>query len=63
MKLDLEKEKRAYEKIWAKREKQIERVIDNTVGMHGDLQGLMGTALPEIKSLDLPHDEPELIEE
>ncbi|RJR30218.1 DUF2130 domain-containing protein [Candidatus Microgenomates bacterium] len=57
MRLQLEREKRAYTKIWAEREKQIERVINSTIGMHGDLKGLMGTSLPEIKSLDLPDNE------
>ncbi len=54
MKLDLEKEKAAYTKMWAKREKQIERVVTQTIGMHGDLEGLMGSALPQIKMLELP---------
>lgn len=60
MRFDLEREKRAFVKIWAKREKQIQKVIDNTVGMHGDLQGLMGTALPKIKSLELDNVQEEL---
>lgn len=51
MKDDLEKEKRMYTQIWAKREKQIERVINNTIGMHGELQGLMGASLPQITGL------------
>lgn len=54
MKQDLDKEKQAFTKIWAKREKQIQQVLDNTIGMHGDLQGLIGTSLPEIKNLQLP---------
>ena len=33
---DLEQEKRAMQRIWAKREKQIDRVLTNTVGLHGD---------------------------
>lgn len=53
MKGDLEMEKRAFQKMWAKREKEIERVISNTVGMHGDLQGLIGASLPQIKGLEL----------
>lgn len=57
MKGDLEKEKRAYQKIWAKREKQIQRVIDNTFGMHGDLEGLIGSSLPQIKLMELPTSE------
>ncbi len=57
MKQDLEQEKRAYTKIWAKREKQIERVIQNTVGLRGDLEGVMGNALPQIKQLELSSNE------
>lgn len=60
MKDDLEKEKRIYTQAWAKREKQIERVINSTIGMHGDLQGLMGAALPQLKTLEF--DNFELIE-
>ena len=47
----LKKERMAYEKIWAEREKQIKKVISNTVGMYGDLNGLI--ALPQIKMLEL----------
>ena len=54
MKEDLEAEKRAMEKVWAKREKQIQRVVQNTAGMYGDLQGIIGASLPEIKILQLP---------
>lgn len=53
MKQDLEQEKKVFQKLWAKREKEIDRVINNTVGMHGDLQGLMGASLPAIKGLEL----------
>lgn len=59
MKEDLESERRAMQKIWASREKQIERIISNTAGMHGDLEGLAGTALPQIKILELPVTEEE----
>jgi hypothetical protein len=54
MKDDLEREKRAVQSSWARREKQLEKVIDNTSGMYGDLQGIMGKSLPEIKTLELP---------
>ena len=47
----LRKERMAYEKIWSEREKQIKKVITNTVGMYGDLSGLV--ALPQIKTLEL----------
>lgn len=42
---DLDKEKRAITKQWAKREEQIERVMGATVGMYGDLQGIAGKTL------------------
>ena len=38
LKDELEKEKRAMERLWAQREKQLERVIKNTAGMYGDMQ-------------------------
>ncbi len=53
MKEDLDEEKRAMTKRWAKREKQIERVITNTASMHGDMQGIIGASLPQIKLLEL----------
>ena len=57
MKMDLEAERRAMLKIWAKREKQMERVISNAAGMHGDLQEIAGSSLPTIKMLELPNDD------
>ena len=57
MKVDLEAERRAMLKIWAKREKQMERVISNAAGMHGDLQEIAGSSLPTIKILELPNDD------
>lgn len=53
MKNDLESEKAAMYKIWAKREKQIERVITNITQMYGDMQGIIGASIPEIKSSEL----------
>lgn len=53
MKEDLDQEKRAMIKMWSKREKQIERIVNNTVGMYGDMQGIIGASLPQIKSLEL----------
>ena len=40
-------------KQWAKREVQIERVMQATVGMYGDLQGMAGKTLQEIDGLSL----------
>lgn len=49
----LQRERRAMEKIWKDREKQIERVIANTVGMYGEMSGILGGSLPEIPALTL----------
>ncbi len=53
MQEDLDKERKAIMKQWAKREGQIERVMGATVGMYGDLQGIAGKSLQEIEGLDL----------
>lgn len=53
MKDGLNKEKQYFAKKWARDEKIIETVVNQTIGMHGDLQGLMGSSLPEIKSLEM----------
>ena len=53
MQADLDKEKKAITKQWAKREEQIERVMQATVGMYGDLQGIAGKTLQEIEGLEL----------
>lgn len=57
MQADLETEKRSLQRIWSKREKEIERVIMSTSGMYGDLQGIIGASLPTIQSLELPSGE------
>lgn len=54
MKQDLDAEKRAMEKVWSKREAQVNRVLKSTAGMYGDLQGIIGSALPDVKVLELP---------
>lgn len=54
MRSDLDKERKAMTKIWAKREAQITVVLDATAGMMGDLQGIAGKALKEIEGFELP---------
>ncbi len=49
---DLLKEKKTTLKQWAKREEQIHRVMEATVGMYGELQGIAGKSLQEIEGLD-----------
>ncbi len=47
------RERRAMERLWKEREKQIERVITNTVGMYGEMRGIVGATMPEIPTLTL----------
>lgn len=54
---EIEKEKRASALRWAHQEKAIRAVIDNTIGMYGDLQGITNRALPAIKMLELDEGE------
>ncbi|MDH3503090.1 MAG: DUF2130 domain-containing protein [Nitrospirota bacterium] len=53
MQEDLDKERKVIMKQWAKREEQIDRVMQATVGMYGDLQGIAGKTLQEIEGLEL----------
>jgi hypothetical protein len=50
---DLNTERKAITKQWAKREEQIERVMRATVGMYGDLQGIAGKTMKEIDGLNM----------
>ncbi|MBX7222710.1 MAG: DUF2130 domain-containing protein [Blastocatellia bacterium] len=54
MQRDLESEKLAMTRIWARREKQIAQAVLNTARMYGDLQGIIGTSLQPISTLELP---------
>jgi hypothetical protein len=58
MQMQLQKERRAMQKHWAEREKQLQRVISSTTGMYGGLQGIIGNALPRVAALELDDDEP-----
>ncbi|NOT82474.1 MAG: DUF2130 domain-containing protein, partial [Gallionella sp.] len=53
MQEDLSAEKKAIQRQWAKREIQIDKVMQSTVGMYGDLQGIAGKSLQEIEGLEL----------
>lgn len=54
MKEDLESEKRAMQRIWKTREKQIEKVVTNTINMYGSIKGIAGTEIGAIKALEMP---------
>lgn len=51
---DLDAEKRSTKRLWAKREKQLDRVLGGIAGMYGDLQGIVGSGMPTLEKLELP---------
>jgi hypothetical protein len=53
MREDLDRERKMMVRQWAKRETQIQSVIESTAGMYGDLQGIAGRNLGEITALDM----------
>ena len=53
MQNDLDKEKNAMKRMWKQREKQIEKVVHNTINMYGAIRGIAGNAVQEIKILEL----------
>jgi hypothetical protein len=63
MKSALESEKRAMQRIWKEREKQIDKVINNTIDMHASIRGIAGNAIQAVKALELPGDDLDEIED
>lgn len=53
MKRDLDQEKNAVQRLWKKREAQIERVATNMTGMVGELQAIAHESLPQLESIEL----------
>ena len=53
MQQDLNAEKNAMKRIWNQREKQIDKVINNTTGMYGSIKGIAGNAVQSVKALEL----------
>jgi hypothetical protein len=45
------KEKRAMERIWKEREKQLEKVLLNTNHFIGSIKGIAGTSIPQLKEI------------
>lgn len=59
---DLKREKNAMKTMWRKREKQIDKVISNTVHMYGSIRGIAGNAVGSVKALELESEPTELLE-
>jgi hypothetical protein len=53
LKNEITREKIAMERLWKEREKHIEKVLINTVGMYGSIKGIAGNAVANIKSLEM----------
>ena len=51
---DLDNEKRAMNKLWKKREKEIQNVLSATTDMYGAIQGISGNAIQRVEALELP---------
>jgi len=58
LKSDIDKERAAMEKNWAKREKQLFRIVQNMSGVYGDMAGL-GANLQKVQTLELESGESE----
>ncbi len=52
---DIEKEKKYFTKKWASQEMQIKKILTNTIGVYGDIDGMV--SLPKIQSLELEYQE------
>lgn len=53
MQIDLVKEKTAMQRLWKKREKQIDKVVINATKLQGAVKGIAGNAIGDIKILEL----------
>ncbi len=53
---DIEKEKRWFSSKWARQEKSVRTLMEQTGAIHGELSGIVGKALPQVKNLELPQE-------
>jgi len=63
LKNEMDREKRAMQKIWKEREKQIDKVIANTIGMYGSIRGIAGNVIAPVLALELTDNLDELDED
>lgn len=52
MQSEIEKERRWFAQKWSREEKNLRNVLDNTLGMHGDLQSIIGKSISELKGME-----------
>src|SRR2546428_8667079 len=53
MQSDLEAERRTMSQRWARRQKQIDRVLEAAFGMRGDIEALAGSDLPGLTAIEM----------
>ena len=49
---DLESEQRTMTRLWKKKDMQIQRMTKNIASLYGELQGILGSALPSLPGLE-----------
>jgi hypothetical protein len=54
MQEDLIKEKTLFTSQWARREKRLLKAMENLVSLYGDVRGIAGGAVQEIRALEMP---------
>jgi hypothetical protein len=54
MRADLDRERKAMVRLWAKHEEQIRGVVKTTTELYDGLQGIAGRSLLEIEGLQMP---------
>lgn len=52
MQHDLVREKNSMNRIWKQREKQIDKVVKNTIDMYGSIKGIAGNSIPSVELLE-----------
>ena len=57
MQQEISKERAVAERQWKQREMQVNRLITGVSGIYGSMQGIAGSALPQVKSLELTNGE------
>ncbi len=62
MQMEVEKERRWFTQKWAREEKNLRSALDNTIGMSGDLQSVIGKSLTEKKPMEALTDGKEKLE-